>query len=98
MRGDACAAFGQLYPDDHIEMLYTAPAFAREGLAAALLAKLEAHARLALALTADVSATARRAFERAGFAAIAGERVTRDGVSLRRFRMMKPLAAAQRPV
>ncbi|EIM96842.1 N-acetyltransferase GCN5 [Paraburkholderia hospita] len=97
LRGGAYAGFGQLHPADHIEMLYVAPAFMRQGLAAELLARLEAPARAAgaLGLTADVSVSARHAFERAGFAVEAEESVTRNGVSLRRFRMMKPLAAAR---
>ncbi|ALP62678.1 GNAT family N-acetyltransferase [Paraburkholderia caribensis] len=97
LRGSAHAGFGQLHPADHIEMLYVAPAFARQRLAAALLARLEARARAAnvLTVTADVSISARQAFERAGFAVNAQESVTRNGVSLRRFRMMKPLAAAR---
>jgi putative acetyltransferase len=78
-------------------MLYVAPAFMRQGLAGELLARLEARTRAAgkLALTADVSVSVRHAFERAGFAVESEESVTRNGVSLRRFRMMKPLAAAR---
>ncbi|WP_109479487.1 GNAT family N-acetyltransferase [Paraburkholderia sp. C35] len=96
MRGDLPAGFGQLHPTHHIEMLYVGPAFMGQGLAAVLLARLEAQARAAgaLELTADVSISARRAFERAGFAVEMEESVTRNGVSLRRFRMTKPLAAA----
>ena len=68
LQGGAFAAFGQLYPAGHIEMLYVAPRCARQGLAAALLARLEAAARAAGAttLTADVSLCAARGFARAG--------------------------------
>jgi putative acetyltransferase len=61
-----------------------------------MLARLEAAAREAgsVLLTADVSLTAARSFARAGFHACAEEVVTRNGVSLRRFRMQKPLDAA----
>jgi putative acetyltransferase len=97
LRGSAYGGFGQLHPANHIEMLYVASAFMRQGLAGELLARLEARTRAAgkLALTADVSVSARHAFERAGFAVESEESVTRNGVSLRRFRMMKPLAAAR---
>ncbi|MFM0336199.1 GNAT family N-acetyltransferase [Paraburkholderia fungorum] len=89
-------AFGQLYPADHVEMLYVAPGHARQGLAAGLLARLEAAARLggATALSAEVSRSARRSFESAGFQKLAEESVCRNGVSLARFRMRKPLGAA----
>ncbi|MFM0557362.1 GNAT family N-acetyltransferase [Paraburkholderia sediminicola] len=90
------AAFAQLYPADHVEMLYVAPAHARQGLAAGLLMRLEAAARAsgATKLSADVSVSARRSFERAGFEMLVEERVQRNGVSLARFRMRKPLDAA----
>lgn len=89
-------AFAQLYPVDHVEMLYVAPGYARQGLAAALLARIEAAARTghASSLDADVSLSARRSFGRAGFQVVAEETVTRNGVSLARFRMRKPLGAA----
>ncbi|WP_114811019.1 GNAT family N-acetyltransferase [Paraburkholderia kururiensis] len=91
------AAFAQLHPADHVEMLYTAPRWAGRGLAASLLARLEAAAREAgaVVLTADASAAARSVFERAGFGCAGDEVVWREGVSLRRFRMCKPLNATQ---
>ncbi|WNC88454.1 GNAT family N-acetyltransferase [Paraburkholderia sp. FT54] len=90
------AAFAQLYPADHVEMLYVAPGYARQGLAARSLMRLEAaaHAGGAVELGAGVSLSARRSFERAGFQVRAEERVQRNGVSLARFRMRKPLDAA----
>lgn len=89
-------AFAQLHPVDHVEMLYVAPGYAGQGLAAGLLARIEAAARAghASSLDADVSLSARRSFERAGFQLVADETVTRNGVSLARFRMRKPLGAA----
>lgn len=96
MHGDVFAAFGQLHPADHIELLYTAPQYAGQALAAAVLGRLKAAARAAgvTRLTADVSLTAARSFARAGFQVAAEEALTRNGVSLRRFRMQKPLGAA----
>jgi putative acetyltransferase len=90
------AAFGQLFPLDHVEMLYVAPAWSRRGLATALLARLEALAREARStvLSADASAVSRPVFERAGFSLISSESVLRDGVSLPRFHLCKPLHAA----
>ncbi|WP_395065945.1 GNAT family N-acetyltransferase [Paraburkholderia silvatlantica] len=92
----APAAFGQLFPLDHVEMLYVAPAWSRRGLATALLARLEALAREAhsTVLSADASAVSRPVFERAGFSLISSESVLRDGVSLPRFHLCKPLHAA----
>jgi putative acetyltransferase len=96
MQGDGFVAFGQLYPASHVEMLYVAPRAAGQGLAATLLARLEAQARVAgaAALTAEVSLCAAHCFARAGFHVLGEEVVARDGVSLRRFRMQKPLDAA----
>jgi putative acetyltransferase len=89
-------AFGQLWPVDHVEMLYVAPGWARRGLASALLARLEAVAREqgASVLGADASAIARPVFERAGFTLISSQIVWRGGVSLPRFQVGKPLHAA----
>jgi putative acetyltransferase len=92
----AAAAFGQLFPADHVEMLYVGPAWSRRGLATALIARLEAIARESCSsvLSVDASALARPVFERAGFSLIAAEWVVRDGVSLPRFHLCKPLHAA----
>ncbi|QYD70443.1 GNAT family N-acetyltransferase [Paraburkholderia edwinii] len=96
---DAIAAFGQLHPADHVSMLYTAPAFAGQGIAWTLLARFEAVARAAgtPVLTAHASASAKRSFERAGFHVLEEENLDRNGVSLKRFRMQKPLVAAHIP-
>ncbi|WJF91244.1 GNAT family N-acetyltransferase [Paraburkholderia bonniea] len=77
-------------------MLYVVPFAARQGLGQALLEWLEAAARQAgsMWLTAKVSLSARKCFATAGFQVLAEEDVQRNGVSLRRFRMEKPLAAA----
>lgn len=91
--GAEYAAFGQLFPCDHVEMLYVASAWARRGLASALIARLEAIARDAQAMTldTDASALARPVFERAGFSLVAQETVRRGSVSLPRFHLCKPL-------
>jgi putative acetyltransferase len=92
----APVAFAQLFPVDHVEMLYVAPAWSRRGLATALISRLEALAREARSsvLSVDASVLARPVFERAGFSLIAAEWVLRDGVSLPRFHLCKPLHAA----
>ncbi|WP_241024439.1 GNAT family N-acetyltransferase [Paraburkholderia sp. Ac-20340] len=89
------AAFGQLFPCDHVEMLYVAPAWKGRGLATALIARFEALAREARAITldTDASALARPVFERAGFSLVAQEWVRRGSVSLPRFHLCKPLDA-----
>ncbi|HKT95820.1 MAG TPA: GNAT family N-acetyltransferase [Paraburkholderia sp.] len=89
-------AFGQLFPSDHVEMLYVAPGWTRRGLASALIARFETLAREARASTldTDASALARPVFERAGFSLVAAERVWRGSVSLPRFHLCKPLDAA----
>ncbi|WP_321841150.1 GNAT family N-acetyltransferase [Paraburkholderia bannensis] len=95
LAGHEYAAFGQLFPCDHVEMLYVAPAWSRRGLATTLIARLEALAREAQALTldTDASALARPVFERAGFSLVAQESVRRGSVSLPRFHLCKPLKA-----
>lgn len=95
-RGGAAIAFAQLAPVDHVEMLYVAPAWARRGVGGALIAQLERIARASKAslLSVDASAISRPVFERAGFSLISTESVLRDGVSLPRFHLCKPLQAA----
>lgn len=95
-RGGAAVAFAQLAPVDHIEMLYVAPEWSRRGVGGALIAQLEQLARASKAsvLSVDASALARPVFERAGFSLIAAQAVFRDGVSLPRFHLCKPLRAA----
>ncbi|WP_233863599.1 GNAT family N-acetyltransferase [Paraburkholderia adhaesiva] len=89
-------AFGQLWPVDHVEMLYVAPGWTRRGLATALLARLESLAREqgASVLATDASALARPVFERAGFSLVSAQTVWRCGVLLSRYQLAKPLRAA----
>lgn len=91
----APVAFAQLWPVDHVEMLYVAPGWTRRGLATALLARLESVAREhgASVLGADASALARPVFERAGFSLVSVQTVWRGGVSLPRFQVCKLLHA-----
>jgi putative acetyltransferase len=98
MHANASVAFGQLFPTDHVEMLYVAPDWTRRGLASALLVRFEAAARGhgASVLRAEASALARPVFERAGFSLVSPQVVSRGGVSLPRFQMAKPLFAAKR--
>lgn len=65
--------FASLKGADHIEMVYVAPEFARQGVGGVLLDALEklARARGAVRLTAEVSDTAKPLFDRRRFA---GER------------------------
>lgn len=88
------AAFGQLHPADHVEMLYCLGALARRGMATAIHQKLEAASRAArsLRLTTDASRAARPFFVRQGYAVDTTEHVVRGGLSFERFRMSKPLA------
>lgn len=88
------AGFSDLAPFGHVDMLFVDPAFARRGVATALLARVEAKAagRGLSRLTAEASLTARPVFERAGFVVVAAQVVTVRGQSLRNFRMEKGLA------
>lgn len=87
------AAFGQLHPADHVEMLYCRGVFARRGVATAIHQELEAAARAtgSLRLTTDASRAARPFFVRHGYAVDATEHVMRGGLSFERFSMSKPL-------
>ncbi|RQH07546.1 GNAT family N-acetyltransferase [Paraburkholderia dinghuensis] len=93
VRDGVPVAFGQLWPVDHVEMLYVAPGWTRRGLATALLTRLESLAREqgASVLGTDASALARPVFERAGFSLVSAQTVWRGGVSLSRFHLAKPL-------
>ncbi|NKF24070.1 GNAT family N-acetyltransferase [Solimonas marina] len=94
--GDALAGFIGYEDDGHIDLLYTAPSHARHGVATRLLAAAE-HALIAgraVRLKTEASAVARPFFERHGFAVMAPEDVSRDGVILRRYVMRKPVHRA----
>ena len=91
--GDRVAGFSDVDRDGYIDMLFVHPDFARRGVASALLRSVLERAREggATVASANVSLTARPAFEKAGFSVQATERVERNGVLLDRFRMSRPL-------
>lgn len=94
---DVPAAFCQLYPDDHISLLYTATQYARRGLATAVYRGIEAYAqgRGQRVLTTDASKLSRPFFEREGFVVRRTEQTIRQGVSFERYQMEKVLEAAE---
>jgi putative acetyltransferase len=67
----AVAGFASLKGADHVDMLFVAPEFARQGAGGALIEALTklAQARGAKRLTVDASDSARPLFERQGFTA-----------------------------
>lgn len=69
---DAPAAYALMEADGHVDMLYCHPDHGGKGLASALLAAVEAHARRAgiARLFTEASELARPVFERAGFAVL----------------------------
>lgn len=83
--------FGEISPPGHIGMLFTAPAFGRQGVAGALLGDLLllAAAMGASQVTADVSRCARAFFLRHGFAELRLESVERGGVAMERYVMSR---------
>ncbi|MCS5723292.1 GNAT family N-acetyltransferase [Herbiconiux sp. CPCC 203407] len=87
------AGFSDVSPDGYIDMMFTAPAFLRRGVATCLLTHVEAAARACAAaeLTTHASITARPFFERHGFTVEAEQRPVRRGIALTNFRMRKPL-------
>jgi putative acetyltransferase len=94
--GGEMAGFSDLEPDGHIDMLFVHADHQGRGVAAALLAHVEAQAvalRLGRLFT-EASITARGFFERQGFRVIAAQDVEVRGQTLRNYRMEKRLAAA----
>lgn len=87
------AAFCQRHPADHIALLYTAPRFARRGLATAAYRAIESHARAEgrSILTTDASKLSRPFFEREGFTVRRTEQTCRQGVYFERYQMEKAL-------
>lgn len=93
---DAIAGFSDVSRTGYIDMMFVSPGYARRGLASALLAVLEAEAQAvgAVALSADVSLTARPFFERHGFVVKAEQHPLKAGVPMANFHMSRPLAAS----
>ncbi|MBP7565951.1 MAG: GNAT family N-acetyltransferase [Burkholderiaceae bacterium] len=79
--------------DGHLDLLFTAPGFARRGVAAALYQAFETHCRAqgTRTLRTEASLVARPFFERQGFAVQEEQQVVRRGVVLRRFAMRRTL-------
>lgn len=91
--GEQVAGFIGYARSGHVDLLFTAPQFARHGVATALFDAACADIRRAGArcLSTGASLVARPFFERWGFVVVAEEVVQRQGVALRRFRMTRDL-------
>ncbi|PKL97507.1 MAG: GNAT family N-acetyltransferase [Gammaproteobacteria bacterium HGW-Gammaproteobacteria-7] len=89
----AIAGFIGFSLDGHIDLLFTAPGHARQGVAATLYAAAEQRLRAAGAreLFTEASLTARPFFTRQGFSEEQAQTVTRGAVTLQRFAMRKIL-------
>jgi aminoglycoside 6'-N-acetyltransferase len=76
-----------------VDLLYVHPDFERRGVARELMGRVTAWARARHigCLHAAVSLTARPFFEKAGFRVVADQTAVRNGVSLRNFRMERPI-------
>ncbi len=87
------AAFGQLHPDHHLALLYTASQFGRQGYGTQVYQALEAIARERQVpqLHTQASRIARPFFLKMGFQVQAREEVEREGQKFERFVMVKPL-------
>jgi putative acetyltransferase len=93
VKGADRVAFGQLHPWDHVALLFTAPAYARQGHATALYQQLEAQAQAhgVTPITVTASRIAKNLFLKLGFRVVWSEWVDRQGVLVERFQMRKPL-------
>lgn len=91
--GGEVAGFSDVSPEGYIDMMFVAPKFQRRGIAGRLLEYAEARAREqgAALLTANVSITARKFFERHGFTVEAEQHLGIGGAQLTNFRMRKTL-------
>ena len=90
---DQAIAFTDLESDGHVDMLYCDPAFARQGVATALLSAIE---RAALKhrlkrLHTEASEAALRVFEKAGFKLLHRRDLHIDGVAIHNWAMEKQL-------
>lgn len=86
--------FIQFEPPDHIDLTYVHPDHQRQGVASALLAKIESVARTngVPALNVEASITSRSFFAARGFEIIAPQIVTAGGQEFLNYRMRKNLA------
>ncbi|MDO3720704.1 GNAT family N-acetyltransferase [Marinobacter sp. chi1] len=87
--GSRPVGFLSIQESDHIELLYTHPDFARQGVATELyrhaIAQLPDSANL---ISTEASLEARPFFERQGFEVVEEQCVIRHGQEFRRFRMI----------
>ena len=91
--GQAIAGFIGFSLDGHIDLLFTAPGYARQGVATALYAAAEQRLRAAGAreLFTEASLVAQAFFARQGFSVQQAQTVTRGAVNLPRMLMRKTL-------
>lgn len=91
--GEQIAGFSDVSRSGHIDMMFVAPRFTRQGVARELITFLEKQARSfsAKQLTADVSITARDFFEASGFHVDAEQHPVITDVAVTNFRMVKKL-------
>ena len=87
------AGFIGFTSDGHIDLLFTAPRYARQGVAAMLYAAAQTRIEAAGATSVftEASLTARPFFGRQGFSVEQAQTVVRGAVTLQRFAMRKPL-------
>jgi len=88
-------AYGDLEPDGHIDHLYAHPDAVGRGVASALYAALEAHARAKgmARLYVEASEAAKRLFERRGFTVVKRRDFDLRGTAIHNYAMEKRLAA-----
>jgi len=86
--------FSDLEPDGHLDMMFVHPAHQGQGVATALLERIEAEARTLglFRLHLEASITARPFFERRGFRLLAPQTVELRDQCLVNFLMEKPLS------
>lgn len=99
---DQLAGFIGFSADGHIDLLYSSPRYARQGVATALYRQAEGRLTAAgvPAVFVEASLTARPFFIRQGFSVTQLQTLARGAVTLQRFAMRKPLrpCAAEQPV
>lgn len=90
---DCAIAFTDLEADGHVDMLYCDPAFARRGIASALLAAVDVAARAKgiNRLYTEASEAALPVFEKAGFEVLHRRELEVDGVAIHNWAMEKRL-------
>lgn len=90
----ALAGFLSFENDGHVDLLYTSPMFARQGVASMLYRETERQLRSigVASLFTEASLVAAPFFSAHGFEVVEEQRVERRGVIFRRFAMRKTLA------